>query len=380
MKYIILLLLSTFCFGQTLLNETFSNFLPDTTGTICKGLYPFGATGVAVEADLSSYANTLTGNNFSANYADELTSGNPIISGQNVIKFNGSSEFFNIANAAADDFDMSDGEDFSYVYVLNMGATAYSGVVAAMFNRYYFRASNVGLNGAGCLFLSYDGTDTYYRNKESAVFTASNWDVVIVNWDDSDSVGIHINGTELSGTVTTGTFANQGNMGGGDFYIGRFLSGQYFGEKIALVGFFNSVLTSVQIKEFGYLANGWKSLSGNVTRNNWAFTQGVITDTVYYNTALAAGNWKMQVDIDGNSGGETYRILTSADALTWTDLGSGTAPASSTTKVFSGKGLGYIGLAVSSAADTVFFDNLTVNLAVSNKFKTHSRYNEFKGF
>lgn len=382
MRILFLLFFMIVQVNAQLLNETFSNFFPDTTNWAVKGMYPFGATGQAVTADVTAKGNTLTANNFSADFVDELVTGNPIISGQNVLKFNGSNEFFNIADASADDFDIADGEDFTYVYFINMGETAFSGVVSALDNNYYFRTSNLNNNGAGGIVVSFDGSDNYYRYKNSAVFTANSWHQIVLRWDDSDSVAIYIDGNWLSGTSTTGTFTNQNNMGVGNFFIGKYVNGQFFSEKIAFVAFCKSLLSPVQISETGYLANGWKSNSGGVTRVNLStFSQGVITDTVYYNTALTAETWDVSVDVDGNSGGETYQILTSADKSTWTALKSASAPASSTTITATGAGLGYIGLAVSSAADTVFFDNLNVSTATTTaKFSGKDDYPEYADF
>ncbi len=163
-------------------------------------------------------------------------------------------------------------------------------------------------------------------------------------------------------------------------------SSNTFNGLILVMKNYSTVLTSKQIIDETFLYPGWVSLSSGALRersgDTFNFAQGVVTDTVYYNTLIASGVWSIQVDIKGNSSGETYRILTSSDKLTWTTMGSGSAPANSTTTRIRGNGSGYIGLAVSSAADTVFFDNLTVtgssNEPGFSRFKKWTRFKAFK--
>lgn len=374
MRYILFLLFSLTCFGQTYLNETFSNFYPDTTGKTIRAMFKFNS----VNAD-SDYAGTqnLASSGFSANYVDELVQISGLESGSYSLSFNGSDEFFTVSNATGNDhLGIVDGNDYTIAYYVYYNGS-YDGTVEGFNNRIISRHTNSAGNGEGFWFRAYDGADIWDEYKESATLV-SGWNTVILVWDDDVDLVIYVNGLEIS-TTEVGTFSDIQNCNAGDFFLGKSSFGQFFGDTLAYYEFANSLYTAEQITEWGYLASGWASNSGGVTRDSWAFSQGVITDTVYYNTSLSTGKWKISVDIEGNSGGETYRILTSADASTWSDLGSGTAPANSTTTTITGTGLGYIGLAVSSAADTVFFDNLIVT-PWEGGFQDFSGWNKFKGF
>jgi len=380
MKKLLALLFSLVVFGQTqtLFTETFNSFTPDTAGAmyvlILDSVYhAVNATGLAENQDLKGdYNFTATG--FSAGFDTETTDGSILYSGGKFLTFNSD----NLDNTSSD-LDPGTGDWTIQIWVKTSANTGN----LMLFNDRTSGAAGYQVDFNGNVIRAYF-LDGGALNTARTFSTNTNYYITAVyNRDGNLSLQLNM-GT--AGTVDISGRAAQNVTGtvvqriGGASWTGSL----YIDWGIMAVKYSKSEVSDKQLKEDAYLADGWASNSGGVTRNSFAFTQGIITDTLYYNTVLTAGTWDVSVDVDGNSGGETYQILTSADKSTWTALKSATAPASSTTVTVSGAtGLGYIGLAVSSAADTVFFDNLTVSETVAiatGKFKGNTTYNKFKGW
>jgi len=310
MKYLIFLLLTSIAFSQVLLNETFSNFLPDTTGKKIIAQYQFNATA---GTDISQFSHTLTPSGFSTNYADELVPGNPI-DGGNALDFNGSNEY--LYTTTASDFYMIDGEDYTWSFICKM-PNLWTGTVIGIGsgNDMYIRAANAALNGVGIYTRFNDGTDIYDWTRGASTPWIVGWNKCSIVWDDSDSLAIYINGVAVPVLTANGTFSNINNVASaGNFYIGRIPAGQYFGEILAYVEVANTALTPKQVKELAWLAPGWVSLSGGVCRDTtggiWAFNQGIMTDTISH--SIAAGAAVGHIDAWGATGGETLTVFNKA--------------------------------------------------------------------
>lgn len=307
--FILLLTLTTF--GQTVKTWTFDSFYPDSTGKHLVGEWLFSAQP---ERDLTAYGNDLTASGFSANFADEAVSGNPFYKDSTSLKFNGTSEFLSITSGSATDFVMTDGEDYTWAFTVYMNAS-YSGTVIGKGNLYYFRVANPGLNGNGWYLQWNDGVEYYTQSVFGFGLTTGNWYNVVIKWDDSDSVYTYKNGVAQGNLANAGSgnFASIGNVGAStDFYIGKIAAGQYFSSTLAYASMSNSAWTDKQIAEFGNLATGWYSKSGNVSRDSVdAWYQTFDTDTLTSAIGVAstlASNQEWYVTV-------TAKAKTSADTL-----------------------------------------------------------------
>lgn len=380
MNYIIILLFfASGAFGQTILTENFNDFMPDTSGL---KVYSHNFYSANPAIDLSTYGNNFTASGFSANFADETVSGNPMQKDSTAIKFNGSSEYFTIANASATDFVMADGQDYTWAFTFYMD-NSYTGTVAAINNHLYFRLSNSGFDGVGIYSSWYDGTDSYVKYKNTALYAVSQWSTLIVVWDDDVGVTFYINGVEIASMTTSGTFANIGEVfATGDFYVGRIQAGQYFSNTLAHSIFSNSAWDSKKIKEYARLAAGagWVSKNGNVVRNlntpEWFQT---FYDTIGIaipstQTLGSTQEFKLSVRAKSSDSNKTLKAWIGRSDYAKTEVQTQTVTSSWTTYNFNlGNGASLstadtLWFSTNSLADTVSIDNVTLSKGQHNLY------------
>lgn len=219
------------------------------------------------------------------------------------------------------------------------------------------------------------GASRSYWASATDSISALDWNVLVLQWDGA-KYQIWLNGVEKT-TSTTGTPAVLALDT--HFRIGiKADNTRPLLANVASVKLYDQQLTDADVGNESFVADGWVSLSGGVTRadsaDTWMFHQGIIADTVYYATTLTAGNWSITVNVDGDVGGESLRVLTSANASTWSTLGTISATTTATDYTVTGSGLGYVGFGLASG--TVYLDNLTVSIIPSTA--TNPRWQVFK--
>lgn len=372
MLYIILFLLTSLCFSQTVIftddfgdrvrdGAEYAHWIFDTT---------YDAT---IQSDLNG-AETLTWNNTNFPiYSQLVANQNPLYEGGNVLQFLGTNDFL--------EGDLT-GQDIYGIKCVFYFASDITNATA------FTMLCNMAGNFYGLIFGAFTGS---FPNELFGITSASGqrvWNAaatIPAGWHTAfarkgATWEIYIDGVRRDNLQSTDPPIYTGSS---DFEIGRRQNNDgFFVGYIAEVKLYaESAPSAITAKEESWLPRKWFSNSGGVTGVMGEFAIAAVTDTLYFDSLLTAGTWTVTVSDSGNSGGETYRILTSADKSTWSDLGSGTAGMTYSETTVTGTGLGYIGLAVSSSADTVFFDDLTVTLQPTTtigKFK--GKHKQFKNF
>lgn len=375
--YIFLVLLLSVAYPQTYLTETFSKFLIDTSAThtwIFDSTFHADTDGKAVTADLGSgTAITLTANGSPA----LNVTGSPIYDGGKVFKSDGTDDHFWVAAAGAGDLNLSD-NDFTIafffkihtdpaanIYIINKraGTPYYNITQRASDDNLLIELRDASTQKIGA-FGALDFTSWYYI---AVVRTSTPGDSVVRVYLNGASVGTPIDVTGHGTLDNANNFAIcvfGGNAGTSSSYP---LS-------IAQVVVHKDAWSAKKIKEEGYLADGWATYGNDVpgiTRSSFAFHQGIIADTVYYNTAITADRWKITVNVDGAAGGESLKVLTSADKSTWSTIGTITATTTATNYSVIGTGLGYIGFGLTSG--TVYIDDVTVEKSIDTPIRKNDR-------
>jgi len=391
-KFIAIFLLTFSLSAQTLLNETFSNFIDRADTADCKlfvvldsaWLAAYGGSDNQMIEDLSPFQNDLAVGGW-ASYGAMLDStdlASSIYSGGLVARFTHASK--------------------NYIYDASNSAITIGSGDWTLLTSYYC----TNLTAAWRLHLSFFGHGT--TQDQGAVFYVSathtqDFDLTaragpngtpartVNTWyfgatthnNTTGNVQMYVNGAAHASAT-----AMNPNITGTEVGIGHFTSNIAqdwgFNGGIEVIKVYNKLLSDNQLKAFGFLAAGWAATDTNVTRTlssgNYLFHQGVVSDTVWYNTTLTTGTWSISVSIDGASGGEAYQILTSADASTWTAIATGTATTANPLVIVTGTGLGYIGLGVGDG-DTVYFDNLLISkAAIDSRFKKNKGWSKFKSW
>ena len=368
MMILFLLILTFAASGQSLLNENFSRFQLKNDSNVQLLLR---ASNTANE-DLGKNGIDFTAGNFSTLFADELVSGSPSIALGSVLQFHKDSlTYFQTAtnldsivpltsNFTLDIVAKFEAATGPYGYLFSLGNTyANTGYevfvyVGAGANDATFRVRNETTSASAI--------STTYNDGSWHIFTAMR---------EGDSLKVYVDGV-LSGSATGVNGWNISRETG--LRIGSRVDGFYYATfKMSEMRYSSIARDKRERKESFYLADNWVSLNGGVTRAGLGFHQGIVNDTIYYNTSLTAGNWNVSIS-DSAASGVSYEVLTSADAATWATLASGTTGTSWGSKSYSGTGTGYLAIAVASG--TAFFDDLVVRLAGGEKEK----YNGYKGW
>lgn len=281
MRYLLLILsliIATSINAQIIYTTSFSDFSPNTS--LFDVAYNFDVTLKDSIGDDIVGSTDANGHNFGADFEDESIASSNIIDGGKFIDFNGTTHYFDISNGSNNAFKPAADADWTFAASINVAdASGWGSVILGFGNNTYFRASNFSNNGAGFYSQIYDGTHYHREGKDGVVFSQG-FNTFVVTWTEGDTVRYYINGVQSTGngSQNNGTFADvDAPHPSADTNIGQLDNGtQKFDERISYLAFNNSVaLTAKQIKEFCYLASGWKSGGGNVTRLNWGFHQGI---------------------------------------------------------------------------------------------------------
>lgn len=366
-KILLSLFLPFFLLGQTLLTESFNSFFIDSSFTGATALYRLDTANSVV---LRDYAG-----------ANDLTASGTIVHQQGSISYSGGYRPTNFTallyyevTSPATNFNPGT-NDFSWFIIFRTGTDVTTGVKAMS----HYIHTNSGWQA------EIASSNMYATTRVSPTSVLSNGSVsastsyvMVAKVDRSDSITVFLNNVILDRDLISGLSA--GSIAPtAAFRISNTSEGSAAPWKgsIEQVGFFNNKLLSrKEIAEIGYKPEGWVGFGADVTiylRPNWQFALGFTgADTVYYGTALTAGNWSISIQ-DSAASGVDYKILTSPDPSmpnSWGTLAEGTTGTTWGTKSYSGTGSGYIGIAIASG--TAYFDNLTVTLqstTATGKFK-----------
>lgn len=364
--FLTILLLCYFAIGQeTILSDDFSRpFLPDTTGAVA--VYPLDSLflnelGELVSYDYTGNGHTLTASGFTIGQQLDVQN-SPLTSNGNCQDMDGSDDY--LQNTSGD-FDLGVGS-FTLMgwHKSATGETSWGQLMSKYgTGGWQFRVSTSPSSIRGIYAKLWDQTDIF-EIFGALEYSFDQWHHFAISVDERTSASIYVDGVLLSPT-TVGTLADIGSITTtANYQIGQVLNVQRIDGGIAGLKVIKSALTIKQIHEDMHLASGWASNSGGVTRadssETFKFHQGIVADTVYYNTVMAVGNWNTTVNVDGVSGGENLEVLTSADASTWITLGTITATVTASDYTIIGVGTGYIGFGLASG--TVYIDNVGVSI------------------
>jgi len=338
--FLIIALLS-FAYPQSVLNETFSDFSNfDTSG--CVGLYIFSndyhrRNSTSMVTDLSSQGNNITASGWSTNYKDEHQLGSPLYQGDSIlVNVTGATKDFQIADVSDSDFEPGT-DNFTIVFIasqykdLTLGTGQVSGVCANGFGNVGSNAWWViyrgGTNYNG--FYSYaGGASDWYTEPEGfsnidlrSTFSDSNYHKIAVRFDQTNDSLNQYYDNYLQFATDPVNFVGAINGTTYPQYIWRSYY-TYLSGSLAAIGFYDKALSKKEIREWGFLANGWHSKNGGVTRDliNNPWVQGLMADTLFLSidtTGIVSGH----LDAWGANGGESLYIFNKAgDSQTITNL------------------------------------------------------------
>lgn len=399
MKNLIIISLLSVCINaQTLLNETFGNFVINDDSARLSLVFDdtyLSANAIgAIDSLHNDWSGTIADgkivrNGWSnyQNMLDSLVSGSPLYFGGKTLAFDGVDAWLQILAANATALNMGAIDEFTIVCVFKLrGAFTTDAHQYGIFSKERGILTDVGYvfylrDGGtykGIRAFGHDGSTNFQfapAINQSANIKDDDYHVLVYTYTPT-SRKYFLDGVEVgSETTSMGSLSNSRNV-----HLMSIMDSANNNPILFFNGWVSQIFLTdravTNIKDLGYLANGWKSLNGGVTRSDWQFHQGVVNDTIYYNTPLTAGSWTVSLS-DSAASGVSYEVLTGADATTWTTLATGTTGTSWGSKSYSGTGSGYI--AVSVASGTAFFDDLIVTRGNNNKFKynkhsIHSTY------
>lgn len=375
-KYLFFLISLTLS-AQTYLTETFSDYRADSTAAYRKALYRINA--ISDQTDLTGHGFTLT----KTSTGDSLTPGNsPIKSGEGVYFLSGNDYFVSAGGGIIKTSDVT---------------------ISAWFRSALNPATNQPI-----VFEDNTSTLRDFQLQDRNTQDRLNWNIFIGNsfknlpgttagsgylngaWHnvtgthDGDSIRIYYEGVQQGVLLASGAIDNDGvplRVGASGAVSPEFFTGH-----IAQVTIDTVALTAAQIKSLLFMPRNWLAVGADdpgVSRVSYGFYLGLTgADTVYYGTVLTAGNWTISIK-DSAASGVSYKILTSTDAVTWTDFASQTTGTNWTTRSFTGTGTGYVGISIASGA--AYFDNLTISetpetATADGKFKQNQGWDKFKGW
>jgi len=387
MKTILFLIFPFILLGQTYLTETFSNYVKtDTTNVVVNYVFSpewhtaLGGDNDSLIEDISGKGRDLRIQGW-ASYAallDSTTGTNILYSGGEGLKFNNNNHYLDRADGTS--FPSGSGADWSIVVFGRVNAATAANQV------FTFWGGGGATNTPTAYF---ETTPKWVISTIGAANDLTSTDafsiptnVYFAGTVDNTTESLYIDGVSAATPKSITNAPNTVN-----YRIGRFTVASFpLKATLFQVIVYNKALSEKEITELAFMPTGWAAVGADapgVSRVSWGFYLGLTgADSVYYNTALTAGNWTISIK-DSAASGVTYKILTSADASTWTTLTSGTTGTSWDTKSYNGTGSGYIGISVASGA--AYFDDLVVTLLpetaeTANKKPEFSKYPEFIKF
>jgi hypothetical protein len=364
--FFFMLCISTILQAQALFTERFNSFKMDTTQAA--GAWYF--SNDAGNVDSISLVNSMHLNRVGFTYLDQDDEDSPFNIAHTVTDIQSGDLFWgDAADGGIDDILRPDGEDYTLVVVARY--SNFSGILLARNagNAYWFRASNSSNNGIGYYVRGHDGTLFYdqYMNSSPEGFKSGDWNIWVVSADRDGDFNVYCNGVKQS-SLTIGMWNSVGDISPStsiDFTVGALNAGgtQGFVGDLAYAAFHKSfAFSEKRAKEFGFLADGWKSRNGNVTRadssDTWKFHQGFYQDTISTVINLTGDiNIKFQAY---SPGGGSVNAWTSGNSLVSKTL-------TGTNSNFSiNMGAGDSLFFARSANDTVYVDNIVISVSLGD--------------
>lgn len=358
---LLLLFLITSINAQTLLTERFKNFFPDTTSSFVKTVYLFD--GVRNGEDSKGSVDL----NYSG--ARTLSSGNPIASGDSSEYFDNSDHYglTNSAHEVGTKFAL-----FAWIKPVS-GVDMYLAIklVSPSFDGYAWQYAN-----SNNQLRLWTGLASGWRPSTATDLEDGQYHAVAISFDEG-TVSFYIDGIAKG---TSSGMVSPPVSAGKELTINEQLGG--FGDGTqAFLSIWDTTATFKQVKEEFFLADGWASRNGNVTRadssDTWKFHQGFYNDTI---SVYIGASSDVSIAFDAYSpGGGSVNVWTSgqdADTKTLTSVSSGY-----TSSIGPGDSLFF----ARATSDTVYIDNVIVSLAgqgtdSQGKFKKSDKYRRFKRF
>lgn len=318
-------LYSVFCYSQ-ILTENFNDYLPDTTDTKLIAVY---LPGINETVDFSPNSKALSDNNGSGTMAGILYNGSLART------FNGTSDYYSLASPG-----LNFSNDSMTVIIVYKSSASGSNTMRFLSwdngstQRNWLYAFNSGSNNLRFdLWIGNAANNTKTATTTAGLFDG-NYHIAALRYDGVNMQWYFDGQTDGTPTAKSGNTDNDAT----DFIIGKFTTIEYFDGQIEAIYIYEKALSDHDIKCFGYIQNGWVSFNGSVTRDNFAFSQGIIADSAYRDTLLTVGNWSVTVNLKGASGGETVNIITSSDKVNWTSLSSISVTSTATNYTINGSG------------------------------------------
>lgn len=309
-----LVLIGRMAFGQVVLNETFSNFFPDTTESNIDLIYGCIKSG-CIDSLEDHSANNADMSIFSGQYTDGVEQASILIQDGYCIDFNNNGTYTLVNNGI-----LQTTGSISVACVLRLSSVSGFQYAVTHDNSSSLRHWNLYLNNATLRFQVWGATNAY---RPQASLTTDTWYMFVGIYNTTGpALDLYVNGVastqSVSGTIPASLNSiaermNISGIAGGTTDIDA---------DISLVALYDGALGAKQAKEMGFLAANWNSENGGVTRDlaSQPWAQGIVADTVFTSigtTGTASGH----IDAWGASGGETLYIFNKAgDAQTITNL------------------------------------------------------------
>lgn len=359
MRVILILLLSVFSYAQTtLLSDDFGNriHIDDAVGfwVLIPEYHSGEATGKSMVQDLAGSNNmSLGGWSTVEQMADSAYTASPYYDGGNGVHFDGAASYLYIGSGATTPFKPGTG-DFTIEVAYKLDDRTNENIVSLRDVSSGWWNVVVTNNN---LFSLYSSANSPVI-RETAVAISADTDYHFISAADRDGNLVTWRNAASANSLSITDFADDNIAPSSELRIGRQGNGDnYANGVIHFVGYYDSVLPTNTIKDHQTLPAGWKSLNGGGSRPGTVFCLGASSDTVYYASTITSGAWNISIK-DSAASAVAYKILTSSNLLTWSEIASGTTGTSWQTKTYSGTGLSYIAIAVPSG--TAYFDDLSI--------------------
>jgi len=298
---ILLLLFTLVCYSkaQTLFTETFSDFHPDTTVANAELMYILDGTNFP-----PAYGDKSDGNDLSTLLTQTTAgqvAGSILYEGGFSEDFQGSGTLTIVNNAI-----LNETGSKSIACIFNMDAL--SGVQYIMTHdpgsatRDWFLQTN----NAQLRFQIFGASTAYRPSSSKAIDT---WYIVVGVYDTvgTASINLYVNGV-ASAEAVSGTIPEAANALNERMNISGISAGTSdIDGQVTFAAVYAGAIPLKQIKELGYLASGWLSGGGAVTRSNFGFHQGITGSGLTIRTKAG-----------GSGGGFTYTPTLTASQATYT--------------------------------------------------------------
>lgn len=381
MLNLFIFLLFIFCSANGQIIERFDSFTPSEKTTPLYIAIFNAENGDSASLDLSSAENNLP---IGFDWRSQLVLGSPLKNGSAGIAFNGTSNL--IATPSGDvenEFDMGTSSFTAQVWFYYSGTHAKI-VISDKQNGSSGAAGWMAEQRSGGVLRWYisDGTNNY--SKDIGGFTAGNTHAGVVVDHAGGKIRYYRNGIKIDSVniTTLNTISNAYS-----FIVGRQADPVgYYDSTFYAVSLHKSVLTDRQILEDVYLADGWVSKNGNVTRENFAFAQ-TFWDTIGIplSDATLGNNQVWQLAYKGKSSDATKTInawigsAAEAKSSVYT-ITAGTSFATNTVNWGDAFALSSdtLWFASASTADTVSVDDVVLSKAQNST--ANGRFNGWLGY